>query len=444
MHALIVDDDPELLDQVTSLIKACEFTVTTAASVDQARDVLQRLCPEVAMINEKLKDADGIALLEDIDLMNVMEIYVMSRERSLHSAVRAMRAGAADYFDIPLDEDRLRNNLRALSTTAPAAPLNEEGLPEVHKSARGLLLGESPAMQRLYRLIRKVAPTNATVLAFGESGVGKELVAQTIHQLSDRSHREFVPVNCGAIPSELIESELFGHVKGAFTGASRNHTGFFERASKGTLFLDEITEMSPALQVRLLRVLESGVIRPVGSEKEIRTSPRVIAATNRDPEEAVGQGRLREDLYYRLAEFSLYVPALRERAQDIELLAQHFLDEKNDETDSDKRFSSEVLQILCEHHWPGNVRELRNAVARAYILAGTELISDDLPGTVNIGAAGSRDYARMPIGISLEECERRMVLSTLEHYEGNKKQAANVLGVSLKTLYNRLKNYQAG
>jgi DNA-binding NtrC family response regulator len=442
MHALIIDDDAGLLARLTRIFSQHDFEVTTFEDLDHARGALQRLLPEVAIVNENLKSADGIELLEELDLSNVMEIYIMSRDRSLHSAVRAMRVGAADYFNIPIDEDRLHQNLKALAAAKTAVPPDEEAA-DVQKSGRGLLAGESPAMQRLYRLIRKVAPTNATVLAYGESGVGKELVAQTIHQLSDRQHEEFVPVNCGAIPSELMESELFGHVKGAFTGASRNHTGFFERASGGTLFLDEITEMNPALQVKLLRVLESGIVRPVGSEKEIRTNPRIIAATNRDPEEAVEHKQLREDLYYRLAEFSLYVPALRERSQDIELLAQHFLDEKNSGTGTEKRFSAEVLQIFREHHWPGNVRELRNAVARAHILAGDELIADDLPGTVNIGAAGSRDYARMPIGITLEECERRMVLSTLEHFEGNKKEAASVLGVSLKTLYNRLKKYTA-
>lgn len=441
MHALLVDDNQKTLNLLTGIFRRHEFEVLTASSLGEARDALQRQTPEVAMINENVRDTDGISLLEHINLSNVMEIYVTSSERSLRSAVRAMRVGASDYFDIPVDTERLNQNLASLLEVVTSVPADEGKDRKVRKSGRGLLLGEAPAMQRLYRLVRKVAPTNVTVLISGESGTGKELVAQTVHQLSERRHHGFVAVNCAAVPRELMESELFGHVKGAFTGATRNHKGFFQRASEGTLFLDEITEMSPELQAKLLRVLETGIVHPVGSEKEIQTSPRIIAATNRDPEEAVEQGRLREDLYYRLAEFGLYVPALRERPQDIDLLALHFLEQRNEEGSLAKTISPEVMKYFKEHSWPGNVRELRSAVTRSHLLAGDEIIVDDLPGNIPAGSSDGRDFTRMPIGITLAECERRMLLSTLEHFDSDKKAAAKALGVSVKTIYNRLKKY---
>ena len=304
----------------------------------------------------------------------------------------------------------------------------------------GRLYGSSTVMQDVYRMIEKVAPTEATVFITGESGCGKELVARTIHERSPRARGAFVAINCGAIPQNLIEAELFGHERGAFTGANRQHRGCFERAEGGTLFLDEITEMAPEMQVRLLRVLETGRFTRVGGDGEIRTNVRVLAATNRDALDAVRDGRLREDLMYRLAVFPIALPPLRERDGDTELLAEHFLQHLNVEASTSKRFSRAALTTIRAYHWPGNVRELKNAVHRAFIMA-EEFVELDLSGLACPAVEG--ECLRMPVGTSLAEMERQAIFATLDHCRGNKRRAAEMLGVSLKTLYNRLTAYQA-
>jgi len=278
----------------------------------------------------------------------------------------------------------------------------------------------------------------------GESGTGKELAAEAVHRCSRRHKGPFLPINCGAISPNLIESELFGHERGSFTGADRQHKGYFERADGGTLFLDEITEMPLDLQVRLLRVLETGLFMRVGTHAEIATNVRLVAATNRDPEEAVATGKLREDLYHRLSVFPLQLPPLRERGDDACLIAHHFLDTLNAEENSRKTFSPEALQAIRDHHWPGNVRELRNYVHRAYILAD-EVIGGDispLPASIENPSANGAQVA-VPVGVSLADADRRLIFATLEQCGGVKKQAAAILGISLKTLYNRLEEYAA-
>jgi DNA-binding NtrC family response regulator len=304
----------------------------------------------------------------------------------------------------------------------------------------GRLYGSSTVMQDAYRMIEKVAPTEATVFITGESGCGKELVARTIHERSARAHGAFVAINCGAIPQNLIEAELFGHERGAFTGANRQHRGCFERAEGGTLFLDEITEMAPEMQVRLLRVLEMGRFMRVGGDGEIRTNVRVLTATNRDALDAVRDGRLREDLMYRLAVFPIMLPPLREREGDTELLAEHFLQNLNVEGGMSKRFSRAALTTIRAYHWPGNVRELKNAVHRAFIMA-EDVVELDLAGLACPAVEG--ECLRVPVGTSLAEMERQAIFATLDHCRGNKRRAAEMLGVSLKTLYNRLTAYQA-
>jgi DNA-binding NtrC family response regulator len=304
----------------------------------------------------------------------------------------------------------------------------------------GRLYGSSTVMQDVYRMIEKVAPTEATVFITGESGCGKELVARTIHERSARAHGAFVAINCGAIPQNLIEAELFGHERGAFTGANRQHRGCFERAEGGTLFLDEITEMAPEMQVRLLRVLEMGRFMRVGGDGEIRTNVRVLTATNRDALDAVRDGRLREDLMYRLAVFPITLPPLREREGDTELLAEHFLQNLNVEGGMSKRFSRAALTTIRAYHWPGNVRELKNAVHRAFIMA-EDVVELDLAGLACPAVEG--ECLRVPVGTSLAEMERQAIFATLDHCRGNKRRAAEMLGVSLKTLYNRLTAYQA-
>ena len=279
------------------------------------------------------------------------------------------------------------------------------------------------------------------MLIIGKSGTGKELVMRLIHDLSPRSEGELVTVNCSAIARELMESELFGHTKGSFTGAASSHRGFFERAAGGTLFLDEITEMDIALQSKLLRALESGHIRRVGGEKDTAVDVRVIAATNVDPIEAVRDGLLREDLYYRLAQFPLHVPPLRERGNDLELLCNYFLQQQNEEAGIEKSFSEDVAEALRLYDWPGNVRELRNAIIHGHLVAGTVIELDDLPEQIRDVVRGDR-ASSTGIGASIADVEREHILATLEHYGGDKKKAAETLGISLKTLYNRLNEYE--
>jgi DNA-binding NtrC family response regulator len=305
----------------------------------------------------------------------------------------------------------------------------------------GRLYGASTAMRQVYRLIERVAPTDSTVLVLGESGAGKEVVARTLHEKSRRAGGPFVAVNCGALPPNLIEAELFGHERGAFTGAVRSHRGYFERAAGGTLFLDEITEMAPELQVRLLRVLETGRFTPVGGDVEVAADVRVLAATNRDPGRAVREGRLREDLMYRLAVFPICLPPLRARGDDGALLAQAFLDALNRKEAAAKRLSPGSLERIRRHGWPGNVRELQNAVQRAFILADELLEVETGAALAAHGVHG--DSLQFAVGTPIAEMERAAIEATLARCAGDKRRCADLLGISLKTLYNRLAEYQA-
>ncbi|WP_428380751.1 sigma-54 interaction domain-containing protein [Nevskia ramosa] len=305
------------------------------------------------------------------------------------------------------------------------------------------LIGQAPVMVRLRDQIRRVAPTQATVLIIGESGTGKEAVAQALHTLSVRAKGPFVAVNCGAIAPSLIEAELLGHEKGSFTGADRQRAGYFERANGGTIFLDEVTEMPLEMQVKLLRVLESRRFQRVGGSETISADVRVVAATNRDMEASVREGRFREDLMYRLAVFPLRVPSLRERDGDVPVLAQHFLDVLNAKEGSKKTFSRPYLRQLQMQQWPGNVRELKNTVSRAFILGDDVLDLPTIPASAAPRKPTRRDgHLQISIGTPLADAEREMILATLEHFAGDKRQTAQTLGVSLKTLYNRLEAYR--
>jgi two-component system, NtrC family, response regulator HydG len=315
----------------------------------------------------------------------------------------------------------------------------------LHESGLGNLLGRSPAMKQVFALIQRVAPTEATVMIMGESGSGKELVAECIHLLSHRAQGPLVAINCGSIPASLIEAELFGYEKGSFTGASRAHAGVFERATGGTLFLDEVTEMPLDMQTRLLRVLETGRFYRVGGTQEIKTDIRVFAATNRNVTEAVANRQLREDLMYRLAVFPLHLPPLRERAGDVPPLAEHFLALLNRTNGTHKRFSPSFAEALRSYRWPGNVRELKNTVERSFILADDVL---DLDLTLSMATQAPQQIEQprpaglhVPLGSRLDEAERSLIEVTLEYCEGDKRRAAAVLGCSLKTLYNKLNSY---
>ena len=306
----------------------------------------------------------------------------------------------------------------------------------------GLLYGSSAEMLQLYEQIERVAQTEATALIIGESGTGKELVARTIHDRSARRDKPFIAVNCGAIPDNLIEAELFGHERGSFTGAVQNRVGYFEHADGGTLFLDEITEMAPVRQIKLLRALETGTFYRVGGNEQIHADVRIIAATNRDPGEAVKENGLREDLMYRLAVFPLRAPPLRERDADRELLAEHFLAELNAQEGTDKTFSKRALDILRSYTWPGNVRELKNTIYRAFILSEkiVEIPHPHLASRVKKPVTQGEAMS-IWVGTPLADAQKQIILATLKHCGGDKRRAAKALGVSLKTLYNRLGAY---
>ncbi len=438
LNALFLCDDPETVVRLSDVFRESGFSVTAVNSLAEARSAMLREAPDVALMDYELLGAEGLQFLQQSRLGNIIDLILMTADPKLAGAVRGMRAGASDYLEKPVSAEALQSSLAKVVAAAGRSRSGNAG----DEDNFGTMQGNSPPMRRLFTLLRKVSVTGMTVLLVGESGVGKELAARAVHRMSDRSAGPLVPVNCGAISPEIMESELFGHEKGSFTGANKQHVGFFERASGGTLFLDEITEMSPELQVKLLRVLESGRLRRVGGEVETPIDVRVIAATNRSPDEAMEDGVLREDLYYRLAQFPLRVPPLRERGDDVIMLANRFLAEFGQNNGVEKTFSTEVLELLRVHSWPGNVRELKNAVGRAYVLADEVIQPDDLPPGVVEGAPVDGNYLKIPVGMPLDEVERRAILATVEQLDDDKKAAARALGISLKTLYKKLKRYR--
>jgi DNA-binding NtrC family response regulator len=365
----------------------------------------------------------------------------------VETAVQAMKEGAYDYLTKPVDLQRLKILLgqivERLETIREVKTLRRQ-LRE--HGTFGLLIGNSPTMRAIYQSIEQAAPTNTSVLITGESGTGKELVAQTIHRLSPRAAFPFVAINCAAIPETLLESEIFGHEKGAFTGATDRRQGCFELADRGTLFLDEIGEMTPATQVKLLRVLQERTFRRVGGRNEQSVDVRVIAATNLDPMEAVRNGKLREDLYYRLNVFSLKLPPLRDRKDDLPLLIQAFVTEFNTRNQrSIVGVDHEAMRLLEQYGWPGNVRELRNVIERATILAPGQFIEPKHLApvvahepSVAVEDNGARPQVALAPGVTVEEAERQLIVMTLEHTRDNKTRAAEILGISLKTLHNKL------
>jgi two-component system, NtrC family, response regulator AtoC len=446
-HALAVDDDPNFLSALAELIEGQGFTTNTALTLRDARAQVSHRAPDVALVDLYLPDGSGIDLLKDLEGGAATEVVLMTGHADVESAVQALRLGASDYLTKPLDIGRLKSILANVATvpltpSAAQAARKEAGEEEEPEVGRlGLLLGASEPMLRVYEMMKRVAPTDATVFFIGESGTGKDLAATTLHLLSRRGKAPFLPLNCGAISPTLIESELFGHERGSFTGAQRRHKGYFERSHLGTLFLDEISEMPIELQVKLLRVLETGSLARIGGDQQVEIDVRVIAATNRDPQKAVADGKLREDLLYRLQVFPVVMPPLRERGGDVDLLADFFLKELNDRQGTAKSFSGDAMDRLRAHSWPGNVRELKNVIHRAFIMADDEIDPRSLPREVG-GEAGAVRSLHFHVGASISDVEHRLIMATLDAYAGNKRKTAEVLGVSLKTLYNRLNTYR--
>src|SRR4029078_5575205 len=398
--------------------------------------------PDVLLTDLQLPDGQGIELVNDLEAKETTEVVLTTGHASVESAVQALRLGATDYMVKPVDVERLRSVLRRVPRTGELRQEIGELREELRKLGRyGHLLGSSAPMRKVYDQLGRVAPTSATVLLIGESGTGKELAAQTTHELSRRKKAAFLPLNCGAVSPQLIESELFGHEKGSFTGADRQHKGYFERCHGGTLLLDEITEMPQELQVKLLRVLETGTFMRVGTTTPLAADVRLIAATNRNHAKAVADGKLREDLYHRLNVFPIELPPLRERGTDIEILARHFLDKFNQEEGTKKTFSPAAIAALYSHSWPGNVRELKNYVQRVYILADGVVDVDLAPRMFSEPAHTPLITVR--VGSTLEEVNRRLIEATLAECGNVRRKAAEMLGISLTTLYNRLAQYKA-
>ncbi|MGZ5179683.1 MAG: sigma-54-dependent transcriptional regulator [Ramlibacter sp.] len=455
-HALIVEDDADAARMMAQLVASEGFSAATAQSLGEARRQMALQQPDVVLLDLKLPDGNGMALLDETELIGNSEVVLMTGHASLETSIQALRFGAADYLIKPVSARQLQGILSRVMK--PSVLLDEvRSLHEdLHRTGRfGHLVGTSAPMERVYEQIARVAGTSVTVFVTGESGTGKELVARSVHDLSRRRARPFLAVNCGAISPNLIESEIFGHEKGSFTGAERQHQGFFERAHGGTLFLDEITEMPLELQVKLLRVLETGTFMRVGSTTPLETDVRVIAASNRDPAQAVAQGKFREDLHYRLNVFPLDLPPLRDRLDDLPLLVRHFLAEMGRRENATKRATPAAMERLAQYRWPGNVRELRNVLQRAWVMSPDADITDQwlprnpaqqvasLPASVRPPAAPARADGRIEVavGTPLADVERQVILATLDHYAHHKERTAAALGVSLKTLYNRLKEY---
>ena len=439
-RALVVDDDLGFRMAVAELVGREGFQTITAASLAEAREQLAGDPPDVVLVDLMLPDGSGLDLLRDLPPGGATEVIVITGHASVEAVIEALRRGVLDFLTKPVDTPRLKSVLANLARTTE---LKEE-IGSLREQLRGFgrfgdLIGSSPAMQEVYDLIGRVSPTEATVMLTGESGTGKEVVARTIHDLSRRRAGPFLPMNCGAVPEGLIESELFGHERGSFTGATQLRRGCFERASGGTLFLDEIGEMPVELQVKLLRVLETASAVRVGGDQPVAVDVRVIAATNRAPELAVREGKLREDLLYRLNVFPIALPPLRRRSGDVARLAEHFLAELNQAEGGTKRFAAGACARLEGYPWPGNVRELRNVIQRAYILAEEE-VDPRLPSGPPLARSAPAGSA-VPSGVPLEAIERQAILSTLRMNGGDKRKTAAALGIALKTLYNRLKRY---
>ena len=451
---LVIDDETGSRESMAIALEKAGIPVRT---FDEAQQALEYLAQEnqvrLAICDLRMPGMDGLAFVRAVrDKGLDIGIVLVTGYGSIENAVEAMRIGADDYLTKPVDLYELRQRVRNL--------LENRQLKEEVTTLRTMLdkrygfesiIGSSAPMERLFEQMRLVAPTRSSVLIVGERGTGKELVANAIHFASPRHEERFLALNCGAIPSDILESELFGHEKGAFTGAVSRKIGKFELAHKGTLFLDEISELYPELQVKLLRVLEELQIMRVGGSELIDVDFRLVAATNRDLAKEVAEGRFREDLYYRLKVVTLELPPLRERTGDLALLADHYLDHFSArEGQSPKRLSSRALDALSGYKWPGNVRELRNLIESLVIFHQGDVIDvGDLPAEVRGGAAESgngaaRAAARAAEPRSMAEIERQAILDTLEVTGGKRAEAAQILGIGLRTLQRKLKEYREG
>jgi DNA-binding NtrC family response regulator len=442
---LIVDDEANARNALAELLREEKYVVETAADGFKALGKLEDFSPDVVLTDLKMPGMDGIELMQKVrEFDPEIGVIVMTAFGAVDTAVSAMRQGARDYLTKPLNMDELLIVLdRALEARRLRQETKElkEQLQERYKFDN--IVGSSPEMQQVFKTVAQVAQSRATVLISGESGTGKELVAAAIHHRSPRANGPFVKLHCAALAESLLESELFGHERGAFTGADKRREGRFEQANGGTLFLDEISEISPAVQVKLLRVLQEREFERVGSNQTVRVDVRLIAASNRNLREMVSAGKFREDLYYRLNVVNLRMPSLRERRSDIPLIAMHFLRRFAEENGKRiERFSDDALVRLKQYGWPGNVRELENVIERAVVMAEGDTISAaNLPTEVTPDPVET-DGPRIP-GASMAELERYAILKTLEAHGGSTTRAAEVLGISVRKIQYKIQEFGA-
>jgi two-component system response regulator AtoC len=444
-RVLVVDDEESLRHMCGVILRRAGYDVLTARDGLEALDVL-RAEPDLALVlcDVRMPRLDGLGLLDQLGALDRrVHTVVMSAYGTMDLALEAMRRGAYDYINKPFKPDEILLTLRKVEEREQLFAENERLRAELGQQPLHGLVGRSRAMSELAKLVRKVAGYPTTVLVTGESGAGKELIAKNIHRLSDRSQRPFVAVNCGAIPENLLESELFGHVRGAFTGAVRERQGLFEQADGGTLLLDEIGELPVGLQVKLLRVLQEQVIRRVGGSKDVSVDVRVVAATARKLQDEVVQGTFRDDLYYRLNVVHLQVPPLRERAEDVPLLVDHFIARLNERFGKSVRgVEPDAARALLRYPWPGNVRQLENVVERAVLLAeGPELSVNDLPHELLDTRTPVLAEEELSIKQRVAALERDLIAKALERTAGNRSQAARLLEISYKALVYKIRDY---
>lgn len=447
---LVIDDDIAFCKMLATFLTKKSFEVETAFSAETAFQKLEEADFDIVLTDVRLPEKDGTEVLKQVKSKTAhTQVILMTGYAEVNLAVDAIKKGAYDYISKPINPQKLQEilekALQASQETSGNTTKEEKVKAQKVKSETSTSLGSpefifgiSEASKKLNHYIKLVAPTNMSVLITGESGTGKEYVAKQIHDLSKRVQKAFVAVDCGAIPKELAASEFFGHLKGSFTGAVNNKTGHFEAANGGTLFLDEIGNLEYELQVQLLRALQERKIKPVGSNKEIDVDIRVIVATNEDLENAVKDGKFREDLFHRLNEFSISVPNLRDRTEDLVIFANHFLEKANEELDKEViGFSDEVLEIFQNYSWPGNLREMQNYIKRAVLFSMGDLITKDvLPDKLL-----AKESTVVEEGLFKNEMEKNMILDALQKSGGNKSKAARSLNIDRKTLYNKLKLY---
>jgi len=445
-NVLIIDNEKRMCGVLKAALELDKHTVETAYDGNSGIEKFLRGEFDIVITDLKMPGKDGIEVLEAVKKQSpATEVILMTAYATAQTAVEAMRKGAYDYLIKPFEMIEMKLKVKQILERRELEKENVDLKSRLKdKYSLDNIIGQSEAMQHVYQMVEKVASRDATVLLRGESGTGKELIAQAIHQLSHRSAGPFIAVNCAALPDTLLESELFGHEKGAFTGAEKQKKGRFELAASGTIFLDEIGDISPATQVKLLRVMQSREITRLGSEETIQVDVRIIAATNRNLEELMKEGTFREDLYYRLNVFPINLPALRERREDIPELVIHFL-KKNDQPE--QKIDAQTMRALMNYHWPGNIRELENIIERMIILSGEEKITVDFLPPQFKGMTAGGDSLAIDIpdeGLSIDEVEKELINKAMKKAGGNKSKAAKLLGITRRKLYSMVERLNRG